>query len=124
MSAKLAAEAWAELLYMDVVGLGGFRAIHRSVIRTPVRSIQPAPDAVSDVVQAMTNAVTVYFKHAKCLQRSAAVARLLRRRGVRADVVIGCHLAPLKAHAWVEVAGDVVSDYETGVEFMKVVDRW
>lgn len=124
MSAWLAAQAWKELIYMDVVSLGGFRAIERSVKRMPTRPGNPTPETVTDVVEAMRTAVALYFKSAKCLQRSAVVTRLLRRRGVKAGMVIGCHLAPMASHAWVEVAGDVVSDYQDGLEHMHVVDRW
>jgi hypothetical protein len=123
MSALLVAQAWIELLYIDLVGLLGFRAIQRCVSgtrpRVPARS-EPIPA----VVAAMQTACALYFKPAPCLQRSAAVVRLLRRRGVLADMVIGCHLPPLQAHAWVEVAGRVVSDYQDGLEFYRVIDRW
>jgi hypothetical protein len=37
-------------------------------------------------------------------------ARLLRRRGFDAEVVIGCRPEPFFSHAWVELDGRVVND--------------
>jgi hypothetical protein len=126
MRAKLTAMAFGELLYLDVIGLRGFHAVKRCVSRT-----RPAPPSsscststVTTVVSAMKLACAFYFKKPQCLQRSAVVTRMLRRHGVDAQLVIGCHLPPLKAHAWVEVAGEVVSDREDGLEYYRVLDRW
>jgi Transglutaminase-like superfamily len=124
MSGWLAMQAWGELLYMDLVALGGFRAVHRVVKNTASPNVQAAPDVIHDVVEANMTAVALYFKRAKCLQRSAVVTRMLRRRGIKADLVIGCSLMPLTSHAWVEVSGEVVSDDQDGREHMHIVDRW
>jgi hypothetical protein len=120
----LTVQAWVELAYMDIVGLRGFDAIQRAVLRTPRKAVTAPPSTVNAVVAALVAACALYIKQTQCLQRSAAVTRLLRRRGIEADLVIGCHLPPLKAHAWVEVAGDVVSDDLNGLEFYRVLDRW
>jgi hypothetical protein len=72
----------------------------------------------------MRTACLYYFKPAMCLQRSAVVTRLLRRRGIAAQLVIGCLPAPIASHAWVEVAGQVVSDHRPGLEHYRVIDRW
>jgi hypothetical protein len=45
-----------------------------------------------------------------CLQHSAVVTCLLRRRGVPAEMVLAAQDFPPKAHAWAEVAGRVVND--------------
>jgi hypothetical protein len=51
-----------------------------------------------------------YCKEVLCLQRSAATTCLLRKYGVSAHLVIGAQQMPFKAHAWVEVGGEVVND--------------
>jgi hypothetical protein len=120
----LTLQAWGEFLYMDLVGLLGFRTVSRVIKRTRTRDLPFTHGTVARVVDAAETACAFYPKSVKCLQRSAVVTRLLRRNGVTADMVIGCHLPPLKAHAWVEVAGDIVSDYQDGLEYYRVLDRW
>jgi hypothetical protein len=124
MNALLIASAWTELLYFDLVGFRGFRAIQRTVQRTKTRSRAATTEQVTQVVNAMRVACVLYAKPALCLQRSVVVTRLLRRRGIPADLVIGCRIPPLKAHAWVEVSGEVVSDHQDDLEFYRVLDRW
>lgn len=124
MRTLLVVQAWAELLYVDVVGMRGFRALKQFIARTPTRPVAPAPTAIPAVVEAMKTASTLYVKGPLCLQRSAVVTRLLRRQGVPAHLVIGCHPAPMKAHAWVEVGGTVVSDDRDGLEYLHILDRW
>jgi hypothetical protein len=48
----------------------------------------------------------------RCLARSLALARMLARRGLAADVRIGVQTADgrLTAHAWVEWMGLVLND--------------
>ncbi len=49
---------------------------------------------------------------ARCLERSLALWRLLRRRRMAAELRIGVRKSErdLEAHAWVELAGRVVND--------------
>jgi transglutaminase-like putative cysteine protease len=54
-----------------------------------------------------------YPKKAMCLQHSAVVTYLLRRRGVPAEMVLAAQEFPPKAHAWAEVLNEVVSDSPT-----------
>lgn len=124
MELWLTFEAWVDLLVVDLVGMVGFSAVQRLVARTPIRRSGSRCDSTTAVVEAMKYACLVYVKNTKCLQRSAVVTRLLRRRGVPANLVIGCRLPPLEAHAWVEVSGDVVSDDRDGLQFYRVLDRW
>jgi hypothetical protein len=58
-----------------------------------------------------------------CLQKSAAVALMLRRLGVDADLVIGCRAIPFASHAWVEVGRDVVNDSTEVLSLYAVLDR-
>lgn len=126
MSALLTARAFGELIYIEMIGLRGFQAVKRCVSRIkPSQTREPVPAAaIAPVVDAMETASAFYPKKPPCLQRSAVVTRMLRRRGVEAEMVIGCHLPPLQAHAWVEVGGKVVSDYQSGLEYYRVLDRW
>jgi Transglutaminase-like superfamily len=120
----LFAQAWTEFLYLDLVGLLGFKTVSQMIKRTKTRSIQAREDTVTRVVSAAETACAFYPKPAKCLQRSAVVTRLLRRHGVDARLIIGCHLPPLQAHAWVEVDGGIISDYQDGLEHYRELDRW
>jgi hypothetical protein len=120
----LSLRAWVEFLYLDLVSIGGFRAVQRAVRRTRTSSAPGSDATITAVVDAMNTASALYLKATPCLQRSAVVTRLLRRRGIAADLVIGCHIPPLRAHAWVEVAGEIVSEHLEGLEYFRVLDRW
>lgn len=124
MGRGLTLRAFGELLFLDLVGLFGFRALHAVVARTPTRSTTTADSSATEVVSAMRRACLFYFKPAKCLQRSAVVTRMLRRHGVAAELVIGCLPAPLKSHAWVEVSGEVICEHRPGLQHYRVLDRW
>src|ERR687887_2398210 len=54
---------------------------------------------------------------AHCLHRSLALHRWLRREGLPSDLRIGVQKArgTLKAHAWVELGGEVVNDSPAAV---------
>ena len=71
---------------------------------------QKAPGA--ELEQAICDAVHLatcfYWKPVLCLQRSVATARLLRKHGIDARMVIGYRPSPFFSHAWVEVNGRVV----------------
>jgi hypothetical protein len=116
--------AWVELLYIDLLLFVGFQTVQRNVSRTPTRTTSKTTVDVRKIVDAVVRASVWYFKPAKCLQRSAAVTRLLRRQGVPAQLVVGCHMAPMRAHAWVEVSGAVVSDGLHDLEHYMILDRW
>jgi hypothetical protein len=122
--AAMTARAWIELLCVDFVLLRGFRAVQRSVTRTPIQAPSRANSNVSEITEAVVRAGVWYFKHPRCLQRSAAVTRLLRRQGIPAKLVVGCHMAPMRAHAWVEVSGQIVSDKQPDLKHYMVLDRW
>jgi hypothetical protein len=122
--AAMTARAWVELLRMEFVLLRGFRAVQRNITRTRIQSGSRVPVDVSEIAEAVERASVWYFKAPKCLQRSAAATRLMRRRGIPAQLVVGCHMAPMRAHAWVEVSGNVVSDGQPDLEHYMVLDRW
>lgn len=67
-------------------------------------------------VLALAEAVNIAARHtpfhATCLTRSLLLCWLLRRRGVSSELRIGVNLSAgmLRAHAWVECAGQPVND--------------
>lgn len=123
VAARVMVCAWFELLWLDLCGLTGFRAIHRAVARTRVSASPAKYDALRLVRFAVRDVCLVYFKQVHCLQRSAAVVRMLRRRGVAATLVIGCQAVPVASHAWVEVDGRVVWDGMISLPHYRVIDR-
>jgi Transglutaminase-like superfamily len=117
-------QAYRELLVFEFyLARGDFRALHTKVREYPKSEKAPAPDAVRRVCYAVDLACIWYWKQVLCLQRSAATACLLRRRGVEAEMVVGAQQIPFKAHAWVEVDGVVVNDKPYVPEMYAVLDR-
>jgi prolyl oligopeptidase len=70
----------------------------------------PAPHDTAEIIRSMDIACVFYFKPVKCLQRSVAVAMVLRKYGYQAEVVIGAKTLPFSSHAWVEFEGIVLND--------------
>jgi transglutaminase-like putative cysteine protease len=124
MNILLVTIAWAEIAFLDLVAARSFRAVHRAVAGTPVASPSGPPSDLSAVVDAVKTAGALYFKRVYCLQRAAAVTRLLRRRGIAATLVIGYRPSPIESHAWVEVDGCVVSEFKPGLSHYVPLDRW
>jgi hypothetical protein len=118
------ARALLELTYVDAVGRRGFRALVASAAINCKNSGHDEHGVVRSVISDVDYAITLYVRPVLCLQRSVAITRLLRRRGVQAQLVIGCHLCPFKAHAWVEVSGSIVNDNREDLQFFTVLDRW
>lgn len=115
--------AFAELLWMDVCLHLGYATIRRATARVAVAPVDPTAETLQLVRVAVRDACVFYFKRAMCLQRSAVVTRMLRRRGVGAELVVGYLPTPIFHHAWVEVEGAVVWDQLTLQQFVRVVDR-
>ena len=80
-------------------------------------------DAIERICAAMDMACIWYWKEARCLQRSAAAACLLKQHGVPARMIIGAQQLPFRAHAWVEVDGRVVNDRPYMREMYAVLDQ-
>jgi hypothetical protein len=90
----------------------GFDALIRKVESWPTAEPHRTDQEICRRVCAMVTRAQVYYpKKAMCLQHSAVVTCLLRRRGVPAEMVLAAQEFPPKAHAWTEVAGTVVNDY-------------
>jgi hypothetical protein len=119
----LIVNAWVTLAIVDVARLRGFARVRRLVERTPTIARMRPASTIADIVWAVDEACVWYVKRAACLQRSVAAARMLRRRGHRATLVIGCRPIPFESHAWVEVDGAVVNDRPQYQKAFAVLDR-
>lgn len=103
-------ESWLLLLYFDwLMAFRGFADLYATVRTTPVGSLRK-PEKEAELSRMVDLACVFYFKQVFCLQRSAALAVLLRRHGIRGELVIGVQPFPFASHAWVEVAGQVIND--------------
>jgi hypothetical protein len=117
-------KAYLMLIHFDLyLARGNFAALYDKVRNYPIGSPAPAVDVVEQICSAVDMACIWYWKEALCLQRSAATACLLKKYGLRAQMVIGAQQMPIKAHAWVEVDGRVVNDKPYTSEIYTVLDR-
>jgi hypothetical protein len=89
---------------------GDFKRLYQRLRACPVASVPPRANTLERVCSAFDLACLCFPKRALCLQRSAALACLLRANGIDARMIIGAQLLPFRAHAWVEVEGKVVND--------------
>lgn len=121
--AGLGVRAWWGLAAFDIAACLGFARIHKTVRECRVRAASMRAPAAGDVVWAVEEACVWYVKRVPCLQRSAVATRLLRRCGVRAELVIGFRPLPFESHAWVEVDGRVVNDRQQYRTAFTVIDR-
>ena len=89
----------------------GFKSLITAVKRRQIAEPLTTDREICRRVRAMVDHAQMYYpKKAMCLQHSAVVTWLLRRRGVPAEMVLAaCDYLP-EAHAWVEVDGEVVND--------------
>ena len=119
----LVLKAYWKLIYFHLyLARGNFAALYERVRKYPVGKPVPGLDA-QRICSAIDMACIWYWKEALCLQRSAATACLLKKYGVRAQMVVGAQQMPFKAHAWVEVNGRVVSDKPYMREIYAVLDQ-
>ncbi len=120
----LVLKAYWKLIHFDLyLARGNFAALYEKVRKCSLGKRAPGPDVVERICSAIDMACIWYWKEALCLQRSAATACLLKKYGVRAQMVIGAQQMPFKAHAWVEVGGRVVNDKPYTPEMYAVLDR-
>jgi hypothetical protein len=116
--------SWLLLLYFDcLMRLGGFARVHEAVRREKVIPKPNMHGRDHELSHAVDLACVLYFKPVFCLQRSAALALLLRRHAIEAEMVIGAQLLPFLAHAWVEVGGGAINDKPYVGEIFQVLER-
>lgn len=107
----LALRAFLELLRYDVLTrLFGFRAVSRGIRAWRRPAVPPAVELEAAVCGAVAAACCLYWKPVQCLQRSTVTMRLLRARGIPAELVVGYRPDPMFHHAWVEVGGRALND--------------
>src|ERR1700755_834642 len=120
----LVLRAYGKLIYFDLyLAHGNFGALYQKVRDYPLGRSMDAPGVTKTICEAVDMASIWYWKEVLCLQRSAATACLLKRFGVAAEMVIGVQQLPFRSHAWVEVAGKVVSDKPYMREMYAVVEK-
>lgn len=82
---------------------------------------------IQEVGWAVTRAAVYGVFRPKCLVRSLAIQRMLRRRGIpggRLAVGVQVTAGGLKAHAWVELDGIIIGDSREYVEtFTRITDH-
>lgn len=120
----LAIESWILLCSFErAMRSDDFHAIYYRVKNEPTQIAEKQTATYDAICDAVDLACVFYFKHVLCLQRSAATAVLLRRYGYHAEMVIGVQVQPLKSHAWVELAGQVMNDKPYMAEMYQVLER-
>jgi hypothetical protein len=78
--------------------------------------------AIERAVHALDVACIFYPNPVLCLQRSAVLVTILRKRGAPAQMIIGAQKLPFKAHAWVEVNGRIINDRLASCEKFLVLE--
>jgi transglutaminase superfamily protein len=104
--------AFIGLLVFDLLlKFAGFESLIKRVERWPTAQPRRTDPEICRRVRGMVDRAQMYYpKKAMCLQHSAVVTCLLRRRGVPAEMVLAAQEFPPRAHAWAEVMNEVVSD--------------
>ena len=121
---RLFLRAYLELIHFEFcLARGDFAALHKLVRECPVGTTAPSSLEIERLCHALDLASIWYWKQVLCLQRSAAMVCLLKRRGALAELVIGAQQMPFKSHAWVELDGRVVNDKPYIPEIYAVLDR-
>lgn len=116
-------KAYLVLIYFDFyLARRKFTALHNRVRQCPIRARSRSVN-IQEICDAVDMASIWYWKEVLCLQRSVATTCLLRKSGFPAQMVIGAQQMPFKAHAWVELDGQVVNDKPYTPEMFAVVDR-
>lgn len=117
--------AFLGLLAFDLLlKIGGFQRLIKKVERWPIAEPRTIDREICRRVRGIVDRAQMYYpKKAMCLQYSAVVTCLLRRRGVPAEMVLAAQPFPPKAHAWTEVAGEVVNDRNSVKSDYRVLKR-
>lgn len=104
--------AFLGLLAFDLLlKFAGFQSLVKKVEQWPTAEPRTTDREICRRVRKIVDRAQMYYpKKAMCLQHSAVVTCLLRRRGVPAQLVLAAQEFPPKAHAWAEVMNQVVSD--------------
>ena len=128
---RISTASWMVLAYLSLILTDcflkgcGFARFYQAVRSWPCErvSINRQQSDTDAIVAVVNRAAAYYLKRAWCLQRSAVTTCLLRLRGIPAELVIGVRELPFMAHAWVEVAGEVVNDRAIVQSFYQEIER-
>lgn len=113
-----------ELARYDLVRITlGFQYLYQGLERQRIASPGRRPVREASVCDAVCLASCFYCKPVLCLQRSVVAARLLKKYGIAAQLVIGYRPSPFLSHAWVEVDGRVVNDSPGYQQRLQVLSR-
>jgi hypothetical protein len=116
--------AYLKLIYFDLrFSRHNFARLHETVRRQPIATGVSCEGISEHVCSTVDIACVWYWKEVLCLQRSAVAVQLLRLHGVPAELVIGAQRLPFKAHAWVEVKGEVINDKPYTRDLYAILDR-
>jgi len=117
--------AFVGLLSFDLLlKFRGFQSLLNKVERWPIAEPQSTDSELCKRVRAIVDRAQMYYpKKAMCLQHSAVVTCLLRRRGVPAALVLAAQEFPPRGHAWVEVDGVVINDSQSVKRSHRVLKR-
>ena len=118
----LVLHAWLGLIAFDAARLAGLARASQWLRQYPV-TMRRSRATKDEVVWSVEEACVWYVKRAMCLQRSMVATWLLRRQGIRAEMVIGYRPLPFESHAWVEVDGQIVNDRPQYQRAFRVLDR-
>lgn len=92
-------------------------------------SPRPAPhgsasvDEALQVAEGVAMAGALFPGRARCLEQSLALTRLLRLRGIPAELRFGVRPHPFAAHAWVEVEGEPLLEDRERLSTFEPVSR-
>jgi Transglutaminase-like superfamily len=121
---SLVLDSFAGLILYDLLAVfAGFPQIRALVKRTMPRNKPTNGETIERVCNAVDIASCFYFKEVRCLHRSFVAVRLLRKTGVKADLVIGARPIPFISHAWAEVDGRVVNDKQGYKRRLNEIER-
>ena len=108
----LIVQSYAGLIAHDLfMSRHDFASLHQRVKAFPVRQVMADSSVTEAVASALDVACCFYPRRALCLQRSVVLVKMLRRRGIPAQMVIGAQKLPFRSHAWVEVEGQIINDH-------------
>jgi Transglutaminase-like superfamily len=120
----LIAQALCLLLAYDILSAHcRFQTIYAMVRGWKVNGKTDGPAIIDKVCTAVNYACVWYPKQALCLQRSFVTTYLLRKHGIRAQMVLGAQPLPFKAHAWVDVDGRAINERSNVQATYAVWDR-
>jgi hypothetical protein len=114
---------WKLMVFDWYLGRGNFAVLYQKVRNSRLGRRPDVPEVTEKVCAAVDMASIWYRKEVLCLQRAAATACLLKQYGVPARMMIGAQQMPFRAHAWVEVEGQVVNDKPYMREMYAVLDQ-